>query len=277
MDGAVNEYGNVLSALSHYFNALHLKQPDEMRKVWHPLCHLRRPSGDGGVTDIPAKKFLEIVAANSGHPDDHPADLAAKQHLADNVQSIAFATPGMAVAKVNITLGRTTYTDFLALLKLREGWRIVSKLFAPRDAALAAPFDTTALASSHAELNTLAAAYLHARRTANSPGMGALLHPCCQIFTERDGDVFTIPRADFIADLPTFSVYGEKDAQSLGPRRFDRLVSIDKSGPDTALLKLCVGSLTPAGDERLILDHLMTIRVGGGWRIVSRVYKSFDL
>ena len=31
------------------------------------------------------------------------------------------------------------------------------------------------------------------------------------------------------------------------------------------------------GEERLLIDYLMLVRVGGGWRVVSRVFTPFDL
>ena len=32
-----------------------------------------------------------------------------------------------------------------------------------------------------------------------------------------------------------------------------------------------------AGEDRLLIDYLMLIRVGGGWRLVSRVFGVADL
>ena len=72
------------------------------------------------------------------------------------------------------------------------------------------------------------------------------------------------------AQLAAF-VAGEADG-ALSPRRFDRVVSIDKSGPDTATIKLHVGSVGVAGQDRLITDFLMLVRCAGGWRIVTRIY-----
>jgi hypothetical protein len=102
----------------------------------------------------------------------------------------------------------------------------------------------------------------------------SLLHPVCQTLTERDGTVLELPRDAFLDDLPIHA--GREASSCLLPRRFDRIVSIDKSGADTAAIKLVVGGNSVAGD-RLLLDYLMLVAVGGGWRVVSRVYTSVDV
>ena len=272
MDGATHEYGHVLKALAHYYNGLHNNDTTTMWKVWHPLAHLRRPSGDGAVVDIDADKFMTLVATPSRNNDN----LERPQFLNDAVHTIDFATPSMAMVKLQVCLGNTLYTDLLAMLKLDDGWKIVSKLFAPRDASLPLAVDTTPIESSHAELGRFAAAYVDARRAADPRAMAALLHPGCSALTVRDGEAIEMPRDDFLSDLPIYAV-GEAEESSLYARRFDRVVSIDKSGPDTACVKLHIGGNTMAGEDRLLIDYLMLIRVGGGWRLVSRVFGVADL
>ena len=78
------------------------------------------------------------------------------------------------------------------------------------------------------------------------------------------------------ADLPIFAI-DEAEQSALAPRRFDRVVYIDKSGSETACVKLHVGSKSVAGEPRVLIDVLFLVRVGGGWRIVSRVFTPKDL
>ena len=236
MDGASNDYSGVLRALAHYFDALHQKSPERMREVWHERCHLRRPSGDGGVTSIDASSFLDIVGSSSPRAEGTPT----LPWLADRVVSVDFAAAETAMAKVEVTLNATTYTDYLALLRLASGWKIVAKLFAGRGALTPGAVDTTPHASSVCEVGAAVASYFSARRNADATLMGALLHPSCQLLgVRRDGGALCeVDRTLFVgrtggAHQPT--------PAGVGPARWDRIVAIDKSGPDTALAKLHIG------------------------------------
>ena len=61
-------------------------------------------------------------------------------------------------------------------------------------------------------------------------------------------------------------------------------MSIDKSGPDTALAKLHIGyhvtdlAIDPSAPPgpRMFTDYLQLIRVAGGWSIVARIYSAVD-
>jgi hypothetical protein len=48
-------------------------------------------------------------------------------------------------------------------------------------------------------------------------------------------------------------------------RQFDKVISVDKAGPDCALIKLQIGY-----PPRLYTDYLSMLRVGGVWRIIAK-------
>lgn len=276
MQSPANDYGGVLQSLASYFDALHHNDADRMKNVWHERASLRRASGDGGVTCIDAASFLDIVATQTG-------DSAAAPWLADRVVGIDFASPETAMAKVEITLGTKTYTDHLALLRLSDGWKIVAKLFASRPAASPGSVDTTPHDSSAAEVGAAVASYFSARRNADAGMMGSLLHPTCQLLGARrdNGALCEVEREFFVGR--TGGVH-KPTAAGVGASKWDRLVSVDKSGPDTALAKLNIGYFVqdlaldpsaPPGD-RMFTDYLHLIRVAGGWRIVARIYTAAD-
>ena len=113
--------------------------------------------------------------------------------------------------------------------------------------------------------------------------MGALLHPTCQLLGAGrvDSTLCEVERELFVSRS---SSHHSATAAGIGPSKWDRLVSIDKSGPDTALAKLHIGyhvkdlaldPTAPPGD-RLFTDYLHLIRVAGGWRIVARIYTATD-
>merc|ERR1712118_32075 len=117
MDQSPYDYGGVLATLAFYFDALHLRDAERMRKVWHPSCHLKRPDSttEEGLVDISAERFLAIVAEST-------SEKPVNQHVQDQVLGIDFAGPDTAMAKLEISLGSTVYTDFLSLLRLQDGW-----------------------------------------------------------------------------------------------------------------------------------------------------------
>jgi hypothetical protein len=47
----------------------------------------------------------------------------------DRIVSIDFSGPGTAFAKVECQIPPRYFTDYLTLVKLADGWRIVSKTF----------------------------------------------------------------------------------------------------------------------------------------------------
>jgi len=282
MQSPVNDYAGVLRSLASYFDALHHNDANRMKEVWHKRASLRRASGDGGVTRIDAASFLDIVA----QAKDSPASLQGRQELkwlADRVVGIDFASPETAAAKVEVTLGTKTYTDHLALLRLSDGWKIVAKLFASRPAASPGSVDTTPHDSSAAEIGAAVANYFSARRNADASMMGSLLHPTCQLLgARRDTGALCEVERDFFVGR-TGGVH-KPTAAGVGASKWDRLVSIDKSGPDTALAKLHIGyfvqdlALDPSAlpGDRMFTDYLHMIRVAGGWRIVARIYTASD-
>lgn len=244
-----------------------------MSEVWHPAAHLKRPGLDGSLVDIDAQQFLQIVGEASG-------SAAANQHVKDKILGIDFAGPGTAVAKVEIQLGQKVYSDFLALLRLSEGWRIIAKLFTSRDVEACSQVDSTPPMYSHAELSTTLAEYITACRTSNADRLRAVLHPSCQTFAVRlDGELRAVSSEAFIDRTGNF--YAPLPP-GVGVAKYNKVVSIDKSGPLTALAKVQTGYSLKQGQlavdpnagpgEWLFTNYLMCMRLGGGWCIVSRVY-----
>jgi len=273
MDQVPFDYGGALSALARYLDALHLRDPEMMRQVWHPSSHLKRVGTDGTLVDIPASRFLDIVGQASG-------DQVAEQHQQDRVLGLDFAGPCTVLAKVQVQLGQSLYTDFLSLLKLEQGWLIVSKLFTSRTADSLAFVDTAAPAFAHSEISLTLAEFITACRTSDASRLRAVLHPTCQTLAVRkDGvlrevtaEAFIERTGSFYAPLPL----GE------GAARYNKIISIDKSGPQTAVAKVQTGyhlkagqlavNPTAAAGDFLFTNYLFLMQLGGGWSIVSRVY-----
>jgi hypothetical protein len=85
-------------------------------------CHLKRLDDDDEVVDIPAERFLAIVAEGTPTAD---AEAVAQ----DGIHNIDVLHPeSAALATVQIVLPPKRYTDLLSLLKLDGQWKIINKV-----------------------------------------------------------------------------------------------------------------------------------------------------
>lgn len=275
MDKFPHDYSGALAALAHYFDALHLRDPARMQQVWHPSSHLKRIDVDGGLVDIDSSRFLQIVGEATG-------ERVAQLHLEDRVLGIDFAGPDTVLAKVEISLGATIYTHFLSLLRLREGWRVVAKLFTSRAAATTSFIDSTPPANSHGEIGVVLSEFIAACRNSDAKRLQALLHPACSTYAvRRDGTLREVGADAFVER--TGAVYAALPPGE-GAARYAKVVSIDKSGPNTAAAKVQTGYSLAAGQlavdpsagagDYLFTNHLLLARLGGGWCVVSRTYSA---
>ena len=93
--------------------------------------------------------------------------------------------------------------------------------------------------------------------------LASAFHPVSHLYCEKDGGVLDVPREQWFA-----LVRGRESAASRGLPRDDRILLLDISGPETALVKVAC-QLPP----RYFTDYLVLNRTGEGWRIVSKVYR----
>jgi 4-oxalocrotonate tautomerase len=62
-------------------------------------------------------------------------------------------------------------------------------------------------------------------------------------------------------------VLGRTSPAAAGQRRYDRILSIDLAGPETALVTCRI-----AVEPKLFTDYLNFVKLDGQWRIVSKVF-----
>lgn len=94
--------------------------------------------------------------------------------------------------------------------------------------------------------------------------LGSAFHPCAHLYWDRDGEPGDLPREEWFA-----LVKSRGSPKSMGLARHDRILSIDFSGPETALAK--VNCQIP---PRFFTDYLVFLKTAQGWRIVSKVYRA---
>jgi hypothetical protein len=72
--------------------------------------------------DVPRADWLKMV---SGRPS--PKSQALER--TDRIVSVDFSGPETACVKVECAVPPRYFTDYLTLLKFKDGWRVVSKTF----------------------------------------------------------------------------------------------------------------------------------------------------
>ena len=104
-----------------YLDGLYEGDASKIEKAFHEGSHLYSMH-EGGVADLPREKWLEMVR---GRPSPKSKDLKRT----DRIVSIDLSGPETAFVKLECSVHPRYFTDYLTLLKLNEGWRVVSKTF----------------------------------------------------------------------------------------------------------------------------------------------------
>jgi hypothetical protein len=104
-----------------YLDGLHEGDTGKLAQAFHEVSHLYSMD-KGGVADLPRAKWFEFV---EGRPSAKSRGLART----DRIISIDLSGPETAFVKLECSIHPRYFTDYLLLLKLEDGWRIVSKSF----------------------------------------------------------------------------------------------------------------------------------------------------
>lgn len=113
------------------------------------------------------------------------------------------------------------------------------------------------------EILDVAQVYLDGLYAGDTAKLRQAFHPASSLFAAADGKLVHVPREDWcklVESRPSPQAKGQG-------REHDRIVSVDITGPDTALVKLNCAIL-----PRLFTDYLSLIRVDGRWQIISKTY-----
>jgi 4-oxalocrotonate tautomerase len=89
-----------------------------------------------------------------------------------------------------------------------------------------------------------------------------VFHPDCHLISGTGGSLVNEPMADVYA-----RVAGRVSPARNGQPRYDRILSIDLAGPETALV-----TCRMAVEPKLFTDYLNFVKLDGRWRIVSKVF-----
>ncbi|MDP6567741.1 MAG: nuclear transport factor 2 family protein [Alphaproteobacteria bacterium] len=89
-----------------------------------------------------------------------------------------------------------------------------------------------------------------------------IFHPACHLYSATDG-----PLLDDDMEAVYARVAGRTTGASQNEVRRDRILSIDKSGPESALVKVQI-----AIGPKLFTDYLNLLKIDGQWRIIAKIY-----
>ena len=104
-----------------YLDGLHEGDVAKLSSAFHEGSHLYSMQ-DGAVNDLPRDKWLEWVKTR-------PSAKSKNLQRTDRIISIDLSGPETAFVKLECSIHPRYFTDYLNLLRLHEGWRIVSKTF----------------------------------------------------------------------------------------------------------------------------------------------------
>ena len=120
-------------------------------------------------------------------------------------------------------------------------------------------------AESHAAITACVQLYLDGLHEGDAEKIAAAFHPCAHLYSVADdGGVTDVPRAEWLE-----RVRNRPSPAATGMARHDRILSIDFSGPETALAK--VNCQIP---PRYFTDYLVLLKTTQGWKIVSKVFRT---
>lgn len=111
----------VSKVLQKYFDGLYECDLDALREVFH-LRAIYVCSTEDQLTYRTMEEYFPIVASRVP-----PA--ARREQRRDAIETISFAGPKTAFARVRCSIGDRYFTDFLTLILSEGRWRIVSKVF----------------------------------------------------------------------------------------------------------------------------------------------------
>ncbi len=116
--------------------------------------------------------------------------------------------------------------------------------------------------ASYAEIAKLLQDYFDGFYASDVDKLKRVFHPNCHLLSATGG-----PLADDDMDAVYARVAGRTAPAAENQKRLDRVLSIDKAGPEAALAKVQI-----AIGPKLFTDYLNILWIDGRWQIISKIY-----
>jgi hypothetical protein len=111
----------VYELLGRYFDALHHSDADALALIFHPGA-VYATATEGPLLRWSMEEYFPVVAAR-----ESPASRCEAR--ADAIESIEFAGPVTALARVQCSIGPKRFTDLLSIVQVDGRWQIIAKVF----------------------------------------------------------------------------------------------------------------------------------------------------
>jgi hypothetical protein len=110
------------SYINGAFNDLDTKS---MRAGFHPVFEIHGVAEDGTLSQYPIDEWITAIEKRKASPDFDPKDQKWEHRIA-----LIDVTGPAAIAKIELFRNsRHVFTDYLSLLKLKNGWTITDKVY----------------------------------------------------------------------------------------------------------------------------------------------------
>jgi hypothetical protein len=116
-----HDHQDIEAVLQTYFDGVYEDDPKKIAAVSHACFHMFSVT-DGKLNDVSRDAWI-------GRMGPRPSAKARNLPRHDWVITIDQSGPTTAFAKVNCQLPPRYFTDYLTLVKLADGWRIMSKTY----------------------------------------------------------------------------------------------------------------------------------------------------
>lgn len=120
-----HDYPAVIDLMKRYYDGLYRCRKDILANVFHPQARYITASGED-VLNLDMETYFSII-------DKRKSPESNGELHAYDIESIEFAGPVTAFARMRCFMLSKDYTDFLSLIRVDGKWVIISKVFHVQD------------------------------------------------------------------------------------------------------------------------------------------------
>ncbi len=114
-------YVDVVTVLQDYLDGLYQSDTRRLRRVFHPSA-IYATATDGKPLILRMEEYFPIV-------DARPSPASRGEARTDRIESIEFAGPVTAIARLRCSIEPRHFIDLLTLIHVEDRWQIISKVF----------------------------------------------------------------------------------------------------------------------------------------------------